>query len=88
MLKSNVIVVPSIVENESNSLTEAHILGVPTVAAFSGGMTNRIIHKKTGFLYPFNDYTMLANYIMEYLKEIIWIALKKGYLSIKVMWMY
>ena len=69
MLKSNVIVVPSIVENESNSLTEAHILGVPTVAAFSGGMTNRIIHKKTGFLYPFNDYTMLANYIMEYLKD-------------------
>lgn len=69
MLRSNVIVVPSIVENESNSLTEAHILGVPTVAAFSGGMTNRIIHKKTGFLYPFNDYTMLAYYIIEYLKD-------------------
>lgn len=69
MLKSNIIVVPSIVENESNSLTEAHILGVPTIAAFSGGMTNRIIHKKTGFLYPFNDHTMLANYIMEYFKN-------------------
>lgn len=66
LLKTHVVVVPSVVENESNSLTEAHLLGIPTVAAFSGGMTDRIVHKKTGFLYPFSDAAMCAGYIMEY----------------------
>ena len=66
MLKTHIMVVPSIVENESNALTEAHIIGVPSIVAFSGGMTNRIEHKKTGFAYPFYEYTMLATYIKEY----------------------
>lgn len=66
LLKTHVVVVPSVVENESNSLTEAHLLGMPTVAAFSGGMTDRIVHKKTGFLYPFYETHMCAGYIMEY----------------------
>lgn len=66
MLKTHIVVVPSVVENESNSLTEAHLLAMPTIAAYSGGMTERIIHKKTGFLYPYFEYSMCAGYIMEY----------------------
>ena len=66
LLKTHIVVVPSVIENESNSLTEAHLLGMPTIAAFSGGMTDRIIHKETGFLYPFAESAMCAGYIMEY----------------------
>lgn len=66
LLKTHIVIVPSIVENESNSLTEAHLLGIPTIAAFSGGMTERIIHKRTGFLYPYFEPNMCAGYIMRY----------------------
>lgn len=66
LLKTHIVIVPSIIENESNSLTEAHLLGVPTIAAFSGGMTDRIIHKESGFLYPFSEPAMCAEYILEY----------------------
>lgn len=69
LLKTHIVIVPSVVENESNSLTEAQLLSIPTIAAFSGGMTDRIIHKETGFLYPFSEPTMCAGYIMEYLNN-------------------
>lgn len=69
MLKTHVVVVPSVVENESNSLTEAHLLAMPTIAAYSGGMTERIIHKKTGFLYPYFESSMCAGYIIEYFEN-------------------
>lgn len=69
LLRTHVVVIPSVIENESNSLTEAHLLGVPTIAAFSGGMTDRIIHKETGFLYPFSEVAMCAGYIIEYFKN-------------------
>ena len=42
---------------------------MPTIAAFSGGMTDRIIHKETGFLYPFSEPAMCAGYIMEYFRN-------------------
>lgn len=69
LLKTHIVIVPSIIENESNSLTEAHLLGVPTIAAFSGGMTDRIIHKESGFLYPFSEPAMCAEYILEYFND-------------------
>lgn len=69
MLRSHVLVVPSIVENESNSLSEAHLLGLPTVIAFSGGMTNRVEHKISGFCYPFSESAMLATYISNYFEN-------------------
>jgi len=48
-LKSHVFVSPSIVENESNSLSEAKILGVPSVDSYVGGVIDRIEHGKDGF---------------------------------------
>lgn len=69
LLKTHLVIVPSVIENESNSLTEAHLLSMPTIAAFSGGMTDRIIHKETGFLYPFSEPAMCAGYIMEYFRN-------------------
>lgn len=60
LLKSNVVVVPSIIENESNSLSEAGLLGVPVVCSYAGGIIDRIEHNKDGLLYPFAEENMLA----------------------------
>lgn len=64
-LKSHVFVSPSTIENESNSLSEAKILGVPSVASYVGGVTDRIIHNFDGFTYQHDAPYMLANYICE-----------------------
>lgn len=64
-LKSHVFANCSSIENESNSLSEAKILGVPAVASYVGGVTNRITHKVDGFLYPADEPYMLAYYIKQ-----------------------
>lgn len=63
MLKCNVFVQASSIENSSNSLGEAMILGMPIVASYVGGTGDLLKDKKEGFLYPFSDYTLLAYYI-------------------------
>lgn len=62
-LKSNVVVLPSAIENSSNSLAEAQILGVPCVASYVGGTPTMVEHGKTGLLYRFEEIEMLAYYI-------------------------
>jgi len=62
-LKSNVFVSASTIENESNSLSEARILGVPSIASFVGGVTDRINHGSDGFLYQHNAPYMLSYYV-------------------------
>ena len=64
-LKSHVFISPSIVENESNSLSEAKIIGVPSVASYVGGVTDRIEHGKDGFFYQHDAPYMLAHYVCE-----------------------
>jgi glycosyltransferase involved in cell wall biosynthesis len=64
-LKSHVFVSPSCIENESNSLSEAKILGVPSVASYVGGVTDRIQHGIDGFLYQHDAPYMLAYYVGE-----------------------
>ena len=64
-LKANVFVSASSVENESNSISEAHIIGVPVVASYVGGVTERVRHKIDGYLFPYNEPYMLAYYVCE-----------------------
>ena len=64
-LKSNVFVSPSSIENESNSVSEAMLMGVPTISSFVGGVTNRLIHNKEGYMYQHDSPYMLAYYICE-----------------------
>lgn len=64
-LKSNCFVLCSSIENESNALGEAMILGVPSVASCVGGVPSRIIHNKDGFIYGFSEEYMLAHYVCE-----------------------
>ncbi len=61
MLKSHVFVSASSIENQSTTLGEAMILGVPSVASCVGAMLEMIDHGEDGFLYPFNEHYLLAN---------------------------
>lgn len=62
-LKSNVFVLPSAIENSSNSLCEAMILGMPCVASNTGGTMDMLEHDKEGFLYPYTEPAICAEYI-------------------------
>lgn len=63
LLKSNVFVSSSAIENHCTSLCEAMYAGVPSVASCVGGLQELIDHGKSGFLYPFNETYMMAEYI-------------------------
>jgi L-malate glycosyltransferase len=63
-LKSHIFVCPSSIENSPNSVAESQILGVPTIATFVGGTPDMITHNFDGLLYRFEEYEMLAFYIM------------------------
>lgn len=64
-LKSHVFVSASTIENSSNSVGEAMLLGVPTVSSDVGGIKNLMSHKVDGFIYQHDAPYMLANYVCE-----------------------
>lgn len=64
-LKSNVFVCASSIENSSNSVGEAMLLGVPTVSSDVGGIKNLLVHGEEGFIYPADEPYMLAHYVSE-----------------------
>ena len=64
-LNAHVFICPSSIENSPNSIGEAQIIGTPCVASFVGGIPNMISHENTGLLYRFEEYSMLANQIMD-----------------------
>ncbi len=55
MLAANAFVSPSSIENSSNSLGEAMLLGVPCVASRVGGIPDLAEDKKEALLYDFDD---------------------------------
>ena len=63
LLKANVFVQASSLENSSNSLGEAMILGVPCVVSNVGGTSSLIKDKDEGFLYEFGDYQKVVEYV-------------------------
>ena len=69
LLKTNVFVLPSAIENSSNSLAEAMILGIPCVASNTGGTTDMLENKKEGFIYPYTEPGMCAQYILKFLND-------------------
>lgn len=68
-LKTHVFVSPSTIENESNSLSEAKMLGVPSVVSYVGGTIDRISHSYDGFLYQHDAPYMMANYICKIFED-------------------
>ena len=63
-LDANVFVLPSTLENSPNSLGEAMLLGVPSVAADVGGVRNLMTGETEGLLYRSGDVTALAAHII------------------------
>lgn len=66
---ANVFLCPSAIENSSNSLGEAQLLGVPCIAADRGGLPSLIPDASCGKLYPFEDTERLARLICENFAE-------------------
>lgn len=62
-LKANVFVSSSVMENSPNSVGEAMLLGVPTVASNVGGTSSMLTHCKDGYLYQYDLPYMCAFYI-------------------------
>lgn len=68
-LNANVFVCASSIENSSNSIGEAQILGVPCVCSYVGGTPSIVEDGKTGILYRFEEVEMLAQHIIEIFKN-------------------
>lgn len=64
-LNAHVFILPSSIENSPNSLGEAQIIGTPVIASYVGGVPDMVTHNKTGLLYRFDEYEMLADNIVK-----------------------
>jgi glycosyltransferase involved in cell wall biosynthesis len=69
MRKSQIVVVPSAIELGSSMLCEAMLLGVPVIAAYRGGMTEKFQHGISGFYYDYKEVFLLAEYIKKLLTD-------------------
>jgi glycosyltransferase involved in cell wall biosynthesis len=63
--KSHVFVMPSNVENHSASLIEALTVGIPSITSDCGGVKEIVDHGNTGFIYRYEEYELLASYILK-----------------------
>ncbi len=68
-LRANVFVSASSMENSSNSIGEAMLLGMPVVASCVGGTKDILTDEAEGYLYPNDDPSMMAKYICKVFEE-------------------
>lgn len=61
-MNSHIFLSASSLENSSNSVGEAMLLGMPVIASDVGGIKNLMVHGSEGFLYPFDEPYMVAYY--------------------------
>jgi glycosyltransferase involved in cell wall biosynthesis len=69
LLKANVYVHPSHIENSSNAIQEAMLLGMPLVATNVGGTPSLFTDNKEGFLVQSKDPYAMAGAILELLES-------------------
>ena len=65
LLKADIYVLPSIIDNSPNSLCEAQLIGCPVVATYVGGVPQIVKNGETGVLYPYNEPHTLAFTLLE-----------------------
>jgi L-malate glycosyltransferase len=63
--KAHVFVISSLLENSSNSLCEAQLIGLPCLASYVGGIPTLVEEGQTGLLFPAGDAAVLAERIRE-----------------------
>lgn len=66
MANSHVFVMCSAIENHSSTLKEAMAVGVPCVTSDVGGVSEYAEHRENVLMYRFEEYELLAQYIIEY----------------------
>ena len=59
-LRAHIFICPSSIENSPNSLGEAQMLGVPSIASYCGGVPSMVKDGKSALLYRFEEHEMLA----------------------------
>lgn len=64
-LDANVFVLPSVIENSPNTLSEAAVLGVPTVSSFIAGVPDIVENGVNGWLYAYDEYYIMAEQVIE-----------------------
>lgn len=69
MLKADLFVHPSHIDNSPNSVCEAMLLGMPVIATYAGGTPSIISDKKEGLLVQDGDPYALAGAIIELIKD-------------------
>jgi len=69
LLKADMFIHPSYIDNSPNSICEAQILGMPIISTDVGGISSIVKHRETGLLIPSNDPHMLASNIILLLHE-------------------
>jgi glycosyltransferase involved in cell wall biosynthesis len=65
MLNAGLFVYPSAIENSSNAVQEAKLLGIPILCTYAGGMSSIITHNVTGILISEGDPYSMAGAILE-----------------------
>ncbi len=61
--KAHVFVLPSFIENSSNSLAEAMLVGTPSVVSFTGGVPSMVDDGTSALCFPPGDEVLLAEQI-------------------------
>jgi glycosyltransferase involved in cell wall biosynthesis len=69
LLKADLFIHPSHIDNSPNSVCEAMLLGMPVVATFAGGIPSIIQDKEEGLLVQDGDPYALAGSIIELIKD-------------------
>ena len=64
-LRANIFICPSTIENSSNSVAEAQILGTPLIASYVGGIPDMVPNDNVGTLFRVGEYEMLAHDIVD-----------------------
>jgi glycosyltransferase involved in cell wall biosynthesis len=69
MRQAHCYVSASLIENSSNAISEAQLLGMPVVAAHTGGTPTLVHDENTGLLFSRGDAVMLARQIERILED-------------------
>ncbi|WP_165822526.1 glycosyltransferase family 4 protein [Paenibacillus montanisoli] len=67
--KSDIVVLPSLQDNQPYSIMEAHVAGKPVVASNAGGIPEMVTHEMTGLIFPAGNEQDLYGNLLAVLSE-------------------